>query len=75
MTEAVERISQFAFEEFGARRVEIRCDEENHKSRLLAERVNFELEGTFKTRFVSQWMVIVYETHASMRKLNRKTSA
>ena len=48
MTEAVERISQFAFEELGARRVEIRCDEENHKSRLLAERVNFELEGILR---------------------------
>ena len=48
MTEAVERISQFAFEELGARRVEIRCDEENYKSRLLAERVNFELEGILR---------------------------
>ena len=48
MTEAVQRISQFAFEELGARRVEIRCDEENLKSRLVAERVNFELEGILR---------------------------
>ena len=27
MTEAVQRIEQFAFEQLGARRVEIRCDE------------------------------------------------
>lgn len=46
MTEAVERITQFAFDELGARRVEIRCDEENVKSRKVAERLSFRLEGT-----------------------------
>ena len=48
MTEAVGRITQFAFEDLGARRVEIRCDEENSKSRALAERLEFTLEGTLK---------------------------
>ena len=41
MTEAVQRIEQFAFEQLGARRVEIRCDEENMKSRSVAERAGF----------------------------------
>jgi RimJ/RimL family protein N-acetyltransferase len=48
MSEAVERLTQFAFEELGARRVEIRCDEENVKSRSVAERVGFTLEGTLR---------------------------
>lgn len=48
MTEAVERITKFAFEHLGARRVEIRCDEENEKSRKIAERLAFNLEGTLK---------------------------
>lgn len=48
MTEAVERLTVFAFDELGARRVEIRCDEENVKSRSVAERAGFELEGTLK---------------------------
>ena len=48
MTEAVGRITQFAFEDLGARRVEIRCDEKNSKSRALAERLEFTLEGTLK---------------------------
>lgn len=48
MTEAVERLTRFAFDELNARRVEIRCDEENVKSRSVAERAGFELEGTLK---------------------------
>ncbi|MGN7410109.1 GNAT family N-acetyltransferase [Sporosarcina sp. SAFN-010] len=48
MTEAVERISEFAFDELGARRVEIRCDELNKKSRAVAERAGFELEAVLK---------------------------
>lgn len=48
ITEAVKRIEQFAFEQLGARRVEIRCDEENVKSRSVAERAGFILEGILK---------------------------
>lgn len=45
MTEAVEAITEMAFEELGARRIEIRCDEENVKSRLIPERLQFQLEA------------------------------
>ena len=46
MTEACDRITQFAFEELNANRVEIRCDSENVRSRSVAERLSFTLEGT-----------------------------
>ena len=53
MTEAVIRITQFAFEMLGARRVEIRCDEENVKSRSVAERAGFTLEGILMNNSLS----------------------
>lgn len=48
MTEAVQRISQFAFEELSAKRLEIRCDSDNIRSRAVASRARFELEGILK---------------------------
>ncbi len=45
MSEAISRVTKLAFEDLGARRVEIRCDEENVKSRAIAERLSFSLEG------------------------------
>ncbi|WYP27441.1 GNAT family N-acetyltransferase [Alkalihalobacillus sp. FSL W8-0930] len=48
MTEAVQGITTFAFQELKARRVEIRCDAKNVKSRAIAERLNFELEAVLK---------------------------
>lgn len=53
MTEAVKAISDFAFQELKARRLEIRCDEENIRSRAVAERAGFELEGTLRQDSVS----------------------
>ncbi|NMH73948.1 GNAT family N-acetyltransferase [Bacillus sp. RO2] len=49
ITEAVEGISQFAFEQLGANRVEIRCDSNNVKSRAVAERAGYTLEGILKS--------------------------
>ncbi|WP_404460651.1 GNAT family N-acetyltransferase [Sutcliffiella horikoshii] len=48
ITEAVEGISQFAFEQLGANRLEIRCDSKNVKSRTVAERAGYTLEGILK---------------------------
>lgn len=53
MTEAVERITQFAFEELHAARIEIRCDTENIRSRAVAERAQYQLEGIFKNDSLS----------------------
>lgn len=48
MTEATLRITQFAFEELDAKRIVIRCDRDNVKSRAVAERAGFELEGILR---------------------------
>lgn len=47
-TEAVRGISAFAFEELGAKRVEIKCDPHNRRSAKVAERAGFRLEGELR---------------------------
>ena len=46
ITEAVIGIANFAFEQLGARRVEIRCDALNEPSAAVARRAGFEYEAT-----------------------------
>ncbi|QNG61347.1 GNAT family N-acetyltransferase [Bacillus sp. PAMC26568] len=53
MTEAVEALAKFAAEEFGVKRVEIRCDPENIKSRRIPEKLGFILEGVLRQDDVS----------------------
>lgn len=53
ITEAVQGISQFAFNELKARRLEIRCDSKNENSRKVAERAGFTLEGILKNNALS----------------------
>ncbi len=48
MTEAVKGIAAFAFDELGAKRVEIKCDPANTKSVKVAERCGFRLEGELR---------------------------
>ena len=48
MTEAVHSMTLFAFEDLGANRLEIRCDRDNIRSRAVAEKNHFELEGILK---------------------------
>jgi len=48
MTEAVHSMTLFAFEDLGANRLEIRCDRDNIRSRAIAEKNHFELEGILK---------------------------
>ncbi|MGX4670633.1 GNAT family N-acetyltransferase [Cerasibacillus sp. JNUCC 74] len=47
MSEAVTGLTDFAFQELEANRVEIRCDEQNNRSRAIPERLGFVLEGIF----------------------------
>lgn len=48
ISEAVQGITRFAFETLGARRVEIRCDARNDRSRKVAERAGYTLEGILR---------------------------
>ncbi len=47
ITEAVQAITAFGFSTLNARRIEIRCDQRNQRSRRVAERAGYQLEGTF----------------------------
>lgn len=44
-TEAVQLLTQFAFHELNANRVEIRCDDNNQRSRAIPTKLAFRLEG------------------------------
>jgi RimJ/RimL family protein N-acetyltransferase len=48
VTEATRVLTRAAFEELEANRVEIRCDSRNGRSRAVAERCGFVLEGTLR---------------------------
>ncbi len=53
VTEAVQGITDFAFEELRARRVEIKCDTRNKASARVAEKAGYHLEGTLRNDQVS----------------------
>lgn len=53
MTEAVQGITDFAIRELKARRIEIRCDSLNFKSKAIPERLGYTLEGILKNEDLS----------------------
>jgi RimJ/RimL family protein N-acetyltransferase len=53
VTEAVRAVAAAAFEVMGARRLEIRCDERNVRSRRVAERAGFHLEAKLRNDAVA----------------------
>ena len=53
ITESTEAITNFAFETLGAKRVEIRCDSKNVRSRRIPNRLGFKLEGTLRNNSIS----------------------
>lgn len=63
MTEAVQGITNFAFTELKARRVEIRCDTLNYKSKAIPERLGFQLEGTLRSDDFSVDKSQIRDTH------------
>ncbi|WP_272928112.1 GNAT family N-acetyltransferase [Bacillus sp. USDA818B3_A] len=53
ITESTQAITEFAFRELQAKRVEIRCDRNNSKSRAIPEKLGFSLEGILKNDSIS----------------------
>jgi RimJ/RimL family protein N-acetyltransferase len=53
ITESTQAITEFAFNELHAKRVEIRCDSKNSKSRAIPEKLGFTLEGILKNDGIS----------------------
>jgi RimJ/RimL family protein N-acetyltransferase len=53
VTEAAKGITEFAFNTLKAKRVEIRCDPKNLRSRGIPERLGFKLEGILKNEGLS----------------------
>lgn len=51
ITEAVNVVTQYAFQVLKAKRVEIRCDADNVRSSRVAERLGFELDGKLRQDF------------------------
>lgn len=60
MTKSVKALVHYAFNELGLKRVEIRCAEENLRSRAIPERLGFINEGTAKER---EWLYDHYVCH------------
>ncbi len=48
ISEAVQGITRWCFEELNARRIQIRCDANNERSRRVAERCGYRLEGELR---------------------------
>lgn len=53
VTEAVKGLTDFAFKQLKANRIEIRCDRENTKSRAIPERLGYTLEGILRNDSVA----------------------
>lgn len=53
ITESTQAITEFTFNELNAKRVEIRCDSKNSKSRAIPEKLGFTLEGILKNDGIS----------------------
>lgn len=51
MTRATRKLVEYAFNDLGLNRVEIRCATGNHKSRAIPERLGFTREGTLRQVF------------------------
>jgi RimJ/RimL family protein N-acetyltransferase len=49
MTEAINALTQYAFKQMAVKRITITCDIDNARSKKIAERLNYALEGILKS--------------------------
>jgi len=67
MTEAVAAITRYAIDIIGVKRVEIRCDVKNIKSKKIPERLGFHLEATLKWNRINPVTKEISDTHIFVR--------
>lgn len=60
MTESCRALVNYAFRETKLNRVEIRCAEQNYRSRAIPERLGFQIEGTIRD---AEWLYDHYVDH------------
>lgn len=60
MTKACKALINYAFTNMNIHRIEIRCAEENFKSRAIPERLNFKQEGLIRD---AEWLYDHYASH------------
>jgi len=53
ITEAVNALTRYCFQQLGIKRIEIRCEKENTRAWLVPKRLGFELEGTLRNSTIA----------------------
>lgn len=71
MTESCRALVNHAFREMKLNRVEIRCAEQNYRSRAIPERLGFQIEGTIRD---AEWLYDHYVDHVVYGILAGKTT-
>lgn len=61
MTKVVQKLLEYGFVEHNLNKIEIRCAEQNHKSRAIPERLGFTYEATLRQ---CEWLYDRYVDHA-----------
>lgn len=62
MTEAINAIARYAFLELKSKRIEIRCDIANARSKKIPERLGFHLEATLKNNRINPQTKVISDT-------------
>lgn len=62
MTEAINALTRYAINYLGIKRIEIRCDKENLRSKKIPERLGYHLEATLKSNRISISTGLVSDT-------------
>jgi len=61
MTKVAQKLLEYGFVEHSLNKIEIRCADNNHKSRTIPERLGFSYEATLRQ---CEWLYDPYVDHA-----------